>query len=89
MADDLVNDMLRGEAAGLFHVPHAHVLATSIIGMVMQTAHSLVVEKRTSIPDAIDALTHFTLGGLLAFAHDERLFSIYRLLLQTPAPRLA
>jgi AcrR family transcriptional regulator len=86
-ADDLVNDMRRGEAAGLFVVPQARVLAHSLVGMVMQTAHALVIEKETSLDDAIDALTRFTLGGLIAFAHDERLVPIYRMLLQTPAPK--
>lgn len=83
-ADDLVDDMRRGEAAGLFRVPQARVLAHSFVGMVMQTAHALVIEKSASLEQAIDALTRFTLGGLLAFAPDERLMSIYRLLLHPP-----
>lgn len=85
-ADDLVNDMRRGEAAGLFVVPQPRVLAHSFVGMVMQTAHALVVEKSASLDEAIDGLTRFTLGGLLAFAPDERLMSIYRLLLAPPPP---
>lgn len=83
-ADDLVEDMRRGEAAGLLLVPQARVLAHSFVGMVMQTAHALVIEKSPSLDEAIDALTRFTLGGLLAFAPDERLMSIYRLLLHPP-----
>ena len=89
IADDLVDDVQRAEAAGLLRLPQARVLAHSLVGMVLQTAHALVIEKSPSLEDTIDALTRFTLGGLLAFAPDERLMSIYRLLLQPPTAKLA
>jgi AcrR family transcriptional regulator len=85
-ADDLVNDIERGQAAGLFRLPQPRVLAHSLVGMVMQTAHALLIEKQPTIDEAIDTLTRFTLGGLLAYAHDERLHTLYRMLLQTPEP---
>ena len=84
IAGDLVEDFRRGEAAGLFRIPQPLVLAQSLVGMVLQVAHVMVIEAKPSLEDAIDALTRFTLGGLMAFAPDEQLVSIYRLLLQPP-----
>ncbi len=87
IGNDLATVLTRVEATGLIHVPNKQVLAGSLVGMLLETAHSMAVDGKPSLDDAVDGCARFALGGLLSFATPDRfddLVAILRLILPHP-----
>lgn len=83
---DFASDFERLERTGLLTVPDKPALAMGLVGLTHYLVHRMVVEGTPTIDEAVNLCTRFALGGLLAFAPDDRVSDLLPLLrLATPS----
>lgn len=91
IAKDIVEDIALVEKTGIIEIPDKETICHSIIGMILQLIHRIIIEGKPEIENAVNICMRTTLGIFGSFIPEEKfdeMAPVYRMLMPpVPAAR--